>query len=236
MKIGEFRAIVRANRRRLTWWALSIVLAYTMLGFLILPAIVRWQLRKQLSERTHRKSTIEAVRLNPYAFSLTLRELRLDEPDGKPFASLGELYINFDPFFSLFTWSWDFSEISVKQPAGWVVRNPDGAFNFSNMFSKATNAPPSAGTSTRSAAPRTTIDKLRIEDGSFDFNDLSRALPFHHRFAPIRVGLDHFRTKPNTDNPYSFVASTGSGESFTYSGDVSVNPPRSSGTFKLEGI
>ena len=50
----------RRQRRLLIGVAL-----YTVIGFLILPAIIKWQLIKQLPKFTQRQAAVESVRVNP---------------------------------------------------------------------------------------------------------------------------------------------------------------------------
>ena len=80
------------------------------------------------------------------------------------------------------------------------------------------------------------VEALKIEDGQFSFTDLDRKKPFQRRFGPINVTLTDFTTRPKTGSPYSVVVSTKDGETFAWSGDVSIAPLYSAGTFKLTGL
>ena len=80
-------------------WAIRIAIVlvlYTVIGFSVLPAIIKSQMLKRLPALTHRRVTIQDVKLNPYALSFTLRGFSLTETNGDEFASLGELYVNFE--------------------------------------------------------------------------------------------------------------------------------------------
>ena len=61
------------------WGKIAVIalVIYSLLGFLVLPAVVKWQLRKQLPGLTHRVAKVEQVRMNPFALSLTVRGLAL---------------------------------------------------------------------------------------------------------------------------------------------------------------
>ena len=66
------------------------MLAYTLLGFLILPPIIRAVAVKQLSKQLERDVSIEKVKLNPYTLSATIRgllsgvEVHIKAPSGPP--------------------------------------------------------------------------------------------------------------------------------------------------------
>src|ERR1051325_2307493 len=77
--------------RRMRRWVMALAL-YSITGFLIAPAILKWQLVKQLPKFTRRQAAIRQVRMNPFALSLTIRGLALTETNGEPFAA-------FDPRF-----------------------------------------------------------------------------------------------------------------------------------------
>ncbi len=122
-------------------WAIRIgivLVLYTLLGFLVLPAVIKSQMLKRLPALTHRNVSVQQVKLNPYALSFTLRGLSLTETNGEEFASLGELYVNFQSI-SLLKRGLVFKEISVKRPSANIIRLADGTFNFSNLL---TNQPP----------------------------------------------------------------------------------------------
>ena len=117
-------------------WAIGIgivLVLYTILGFLVFPAIIKSQMLKRLPALTHRNVSVQQVKLNPYALSFTLRGFSLTETNGEAFASLGELYVNFQSV-SLFKRGLVFKEISVKHPSANVIRMADGTFNFSDLL------------------------------------------------------------------------------------------------------
>src|SRR5881409_3790998 len=88
------------------------LLIYTIVGFFIVPALVKSQLLKRLPALTHRQAAVQQMKMNPYALSLTIRGLSLTETNGEPFAGFDEFYANFE-LSSLFRWAWTFSEIRL---------------------------------------------------------------------------------------------------------------------------
>jgi len=198
------------------------------------PAIIKWQLVKQLPGLTHRQAIVQKVKLNPYALSLTIRGLSLTETNGEAFAGFDEFYINFQ-LSSVFRWAWTFSEIKLAHPTGNIVRDANGQFNFANLFSSAPATPP-ATTNQSKPLPAVIVQHLVITNGNIAFTDHTRTKPFHAEYGPVDVDLKDFTTRRDSNEPYSFVATTSDGESFAWSGKISVNPPRSAGEFRLLGI
>jgi hypothetical protein len=228
------------RQRMMKKWAIRIGVAvalYTIAGFLVLPAIIKSQMLKRLPALTHRNVAVQDVKLNPYSLSFTLRGFSLTETNGEEFVSLGELYVHFS-LSSVLKRGLVFSEISVKEPSANIVRLADGTFNFSNLL---TNAPPSeakpvAAPVGKQQLPLVMIDAMKIEEGRFAFSDLDRKKPFQRRFGPINVRLTKFTTRPNEGSPYSVVVDTEDGESFDWSGDLTIAPIHSAGTFAITGL
>lgn len=217
----------KGSRRRR--WVLIGLLFYTVVGFFVVPPIIKWQLRKQLPVYTHRQAAVKQVRVNPFALSLTVRGLALTETNGAPFIGFDELYVNFQ-LSSLFRWAWTFSEIKVSGPSANVIVLADGQFNFSDLLTN--NAP-----STKPfALPPALIQHLSITNALLTFTDHTTPTPFHTVYGPTYVELKNLSTRPNEDGPYTIEARTGEGEAFSWSGMVSLNPPQSRGQFKLRNI
>jgi hypothetical protein len=210
-----------------------VVLLYTVLGFFVLPAIIKSQMLKRLPALTHRNVAVQQVKLNPYALSFTLRGFSLTETNGEEFASLGELYVNFQAI-SLFKRGLVFKEISVTKPSANILRLATGLFNFANLLTN--SAPAKAQPVAKQQLPLVMIDELKIEDGQFSFTDLDRRKPYERRFGPINVRLTKFTTRPKEGSPYTIVVSTEDGETFAWSGDFTLTPLHSAGTFKLTGL
>lgn len=219
----------QAQRKRRRRWMLAAVVVYALVGFLILPAIVKWQLRKQLPGLTLRVAKVEQVRMNPFVLSLTIRGLSLTETNGTPFAAFDEFYANFQ-LSSLFRWAWTFDEIRLVHPTANLVRLKSGDFNFSNLLDlyASTNPP--------SAPPSLLIQSLIVTNGLVTVTDELVQPTFHTTYGPINVDMTDFNTHRDPEEPYSIVATTGEGESFAWSGRFSLRQLRSRGQLKLSGI
>src|SRR5262245_48480636 len=122
-------------RRRWVRWGFIVLLTYTIIGFLILPLIVRAVAVKQLSKQLDRQVTIRKVRINPYALSGRMQGLMIKDKDGEPFISWDEIYGNFQ-LSSFFGKAWVFKEVHASNPFIRVQINKDYTFNFSDLLKK----------------------------------------------------------------------------------------------------
>jgi hypothetical protein len=154
---ASYCSSISRRKRKLAVWALGLLLAYTVAGFLILPPIIRSVAVKQLSKQLGRGVSIEQVKLNPFAFSCAVRGLLIKDKDGQPFVSWDEVYVNLQ-LSSFFGHAWVIKEVSVSKPFVRVLVNKDNSFNFSDILAKFdTNAPP--------ATPKPTVTATNAEGG-----------------------------------------------------------------------
>ena len=207
------------------------MLAYTVIGFLILPLIVKAVARKKLSTELHREVSIESVRMNPFVLSATIRGLLIKDKDAQPFVSWDEVYVNFQ-LASFFGKPWVFKEVQTVNPFVRVQVNKDYSLNFSDLTEKG-----STNTASEPSKPLVLhIGQFRIMGAKAKYTDLTPRKPFERMLGPIDVALTNFRTDPDNKNPYAFNGTTDAGERFAWSGHFFLSPLRSNGDLSLENI
>ena len=221
------------RQRQWLVWLLSLLAAYAVIGFLILPPIIRRVAISQLSRQLDREVSIQKVKLNPFALSVAVDGLLIKDKDGQPFVSWDEVYVNFQ-LSSFLGRAWVFKEISTVRPFVRVQMNRDGTFNFSDLIAKfaTSNAPPAAA----SQPPVLHIDRLHIDGARAAISDLTMRTPFNRVIGPLDVNLENFDTSPGNKNPYSFAGTTDAGETFAWSGHFYLEPFRSRGEVLLSRV
>ena len=207
-------------------WAASALVCYTVLGFFVLPPIVRVIAVKQLSKHLGRPVTIQKVRLNPYMLSATIRGLLIKDKDGAPLLSWDKVYLNFQ-LVSFFSHPWTFQEVSLSQPFLRAQINKDYTFNFSDII---------AGRSPISRTGSWRINRLRLIDGKVSFTDLTPRIPFQRTVGPLQLTVTNFQTDPNHKNEFALCGISNGGEKFSWDGSFFLAPLRSEGEFSLDGF
>lgn len=225
--------ITPVARRR--WLVLiGVVALFTVVGFFVLPPVVKAQLEKRLSSELGRKVTVEKVRLNPYALSLTLENFAIREADeADVFLGWERLHVNFDALLSL-RGEWVLSEVVL---AGFAVRarvNRDQSLNFSDIIAKLTPQTPAPEKPKQPRPVR--IVRLQVAGARVDLADASRARPFATVLGPLTFDLTEFRTVSERGAPYRFEAATEAGEKLAWSGTLRAEPFHSAGELSLENI
>jgi hypothetical protein len=83
------------GRKKFSLGIAVFFVVYTIIGFLILPPIIKSVAVKKLSEALHRSVVIQEIKLNPYALSLTINGLTVRErEEPTDFVSFNSLYVN----------------------------------------------------------------------------------------------------------------------------------------------
>ncbi len=182
------RMIIRHRRKILTWTAACMAL-FALIGFLVVPPILKSVLTKQLTAALHREVSIREVRVNPFTLAATLRGVAVKEPeDSENFASFEELYVNLEAS-SLFRWAVVVKELRLTKPFIRIVRRQDQSLNFSDLLE---------GQKTQQDTPkkplRFSVNNIAIADGGLDFQD--QLAQKTHTIRDLNVGIPFLSNIP----------------------------------------
>jgi len=162
--------------------ALAAFLLVGVLGFLVLPPVVKSVLVGQLSEVLHRPVTVERVSINPYNLSLRLDGVAVQEKGGgETVAGFDSLYVNLASS-SLFRGGPVASEIRLDGPKLKIVRLADKRYNFSDLIDEFL-ARPKSDTPT----PPFSLNNIQISGGVLEFED--RPVDEKHVVSDITLTL-----------------------------------------------
>lgn len=232
------RGNVSTRAFRLRRWAIIVASAfalYNLIGFLVVPPIVRSQIAQRAGAALDREVQVERVRMNPLSFAIAVHGLRVVDRDGADLASLRELYINADPLASLFKLEWHLAELRLVEPRARLIVDEAGQANVADLITRY-SAPASEPKPDSGGLPRAGADEVRVERAAVEFADRSRPSPFHTVIGPMTFALERFTTRPDAASPYTFSGTTDTGESFSWSGSVSAAPLGSQGHVEFTGF
>ncbi len=147
---------------------IALAVFISIAGFLILPAVLKPVLTKKISEALNRETSIDQIKINPFALSATIKGFKLADP-GKngPFITFDELYVNVNVLTSIFRRALILEEIRLDKPYIGVTRKADGSYNFSDLIPKE---------ETKKEEPTKpflfSLNNIKITGGNIDFRDL----------------------------------------------------------------
>lgn len=164
---------------------------FTLFGFFILPPILKSILTSKLSEALHREVTIQQIKVNPYALTVTGRGLMVKERGGQePFLSCEEIYLNLQSLSAL-KMALVLKEVRFTKPYLRVVYHPDKTYNFSDLIEKRETK---LEEKEKGKPLRFSLNNIRVENGSIDFIDELKNLK--HTVRELNIGLPFLSNIP----------------------------------------
>ncbi len=113
---------------------LVLFILFNVFFFLVLPPLARRMAERKASEAFSRPVTIDSIRVNPYALSLTIRGIRVSDREGaEDFVSVGRIYVN-----AKAASAWKLAPVIgaayVDDLTVRIVREDASRFNFSDLM------------------------------------------------------------------------------------------------------
>ncbi|HXZ43212.1 MAG TPA: DUF748 domain-containing protein, partial [archaeon] len=186
----RYRDLLVRRFKRILLWTVVCLAVFALLGFFVVPPILKSVLTKQLTAALHRDVTIQQVRVNPFALSTTLRGLAVKEANGpETFLSFDELYINAG-LSSLYRWGIVVKEFRLTKPFIRLVRHQDQSYNFSDLLEGQKSQ---AGTPAKPM--RFSINNIRIINGGADIQD--ETVKDNHTIRELNIGIPFLSNIPS---------------------------------------
>lgn len=180
---AKLQAAVHSPRTKKN--GLRLLIAFVLvsvLGFFVLPPLVKSTLLEQLGKALHRPVAVSSVSINPYTLSVTLEGVAIKEREGgEVFASFDSLYLNLESV-SIFRGGLVLGEVRLVNPRLRVVRLPDRRYNFSDLVDEFLDKPRS-----NDPTPPFSINNIHLAGGVIEFED--RLLDEKHIVSDINMSL-----------------------------------------------
>lgn len=157
--------------RRVFVWLAALLVLFTVVGFFVLPPIIKSVLTKKLSETLGRQVTVQEVRVNPYSLTVRIDGVTVREKGtGDTFVRFDQLAVGLDPS-SLVRRALIVRRVTLQGPYVRVVLNKDGSYNFSDLLISQT---PAAQESNKKTPFKFSVSNIQLINGSIDFLDKSK--------------------------------------------------------------
>jgi Domain of Unknown Function (DUF748) len=225
--------LVRILRSKPVIISASVIVVYTLVGFLLAPYLVRHYVPTIVQEQLKKQAVIGEVRFNPYVFTFEVNDFRMDEPDGQPIVGFKRFFVDFE-LKSLFKWAWTFRQVSLEGPQVNAVIAKDGALNLAGL-APPSEEPPKPPEKDQ-APPRLLIEDITIDEGQIDFTDRRPSKPASITLRPLQLKIKNLTTLPGQEGPDSITATLGDGGTLRWNGEISLNPMATKGTLAIENV
>ena len=223
---------------RLAILALGLVLLYTLVGFFLIPYLIKAYAIPAVAEKLKRPVLVKDVELNPFTLSLWVTGFEIRETDQSALLGFDEFFVNLQAS-SLIRRAYVFDTIRLTLPFVSAKVSKEGRLNLLDLVppdDKSQPAAPPQAEKTPAEVPAIEIGEFEIAQAIVEFRDESKPKPYVLDIVPIHIVFKNFHTKPGGDNSYAFTAELGKGETLSWAGTVSLEPIQSSGKFSLSGV
>lgn len=204
---------------------------YAVLGFYLLPTLVKSKLPAFVQQETGRKASVATVRFDPFSLQLSLQGFELQEPGGQLFARVDDFYISIDALQSISQAALVIDKVSLNKPVVRIARDKGGEFNFKDLF-KSNNEAEREDT----AVFPLNIAKLSITEGKLDWEDAHFNSPEKETVYPINLSIENFTTQADNSSNFGLTLELNSGGKLDWQGIIGLNPLSSSGHIKLDNV
>jgi hypothetical protein len=209
------------------------LLIYTLLGFFVLPYLVRWYVPRFGRDQLKCTAAIGKVSINPFLLTLEANDFNLMESDGTPIAGFGRFFLALEVGGFLHRTT-RLKEVVLEKPVLSIAVEPDGSLNLAKLAPQSSE--PESKASPASDPARLVLDRFSLTGGGLKITDKRQDSPVTVEFQDISLDLKTLSTIRNQSGKYSLSAGTLSGETFRWEGEVCLLPFRSSGKIDLSGI
>ncbi|MEZ5638463.1 MAG: DUF748 domain-containing protein [Burkholderiaceae bacterium] len=204
----------------------GLLSAYLLIGFFVVPAVLKWQLESQLAERGH-AMRVGAVRFDPLRLRLDVDQLALADGQGEAMLGFEHLMVDLE-WRSIIDGAWTIADSQLLSPRVRFERARDGSHNFSVLLAQfRSDAPDAPDDTADSAMPSLRLAHVVLVDGQFEWRDKMLEQPLVSRIAPLQLELHGLSTL--ADAPGRFRSAHTAGESLDLHGNIALAPMQASG-------
>ncbi len=114
------------------FWIGLFLFVYMLIGFLLIPFIIKNEAVDFIDEEYNRDAKIENVAFNPFTFTLSIQGFLLNEKERGVFIKWGDFYVDLN-LFPLFSKVIDIEELIILRPEIQIIKKRED-FNFSDLI------------------------------------------------------------------------------------------------------
>jgi len=208
---------------------LGLVAFYFLFAWFGFEPLVKWAGPKFIADKSKHSLSIAEARFDPFALSVSVKGLKLAEPDGKSLLAFGELFVDFEAA-SLFKWAYTFETIRLTAPDARLELRPDGSLNWTALI----EALKSKEDEPDKPLPRLLIRRAVLEKGRVGVAD--RKVGFETALNPLDLTLTELSTLPDDKGAYTLAATTQPGARIRWKGDVTLKPIVATGELAIDQV
>lgn len=217
--------------RRLLWSAAAVAV---LLGGLWagVPRAVHYA-AGEWGKGIGRSLTLGEVEFAPWAWRLTVHDVRLNDRDGTPLFSAARLNVDAEAL-PLLIGRIELAELTLDTPRLWAVRNAQGEWNWTRLLRDAAG-PDTVPDEEASEPPKLLLTQLALNKGQLLLHD-RLAGDVQRQVLPLDFQLKNLSTLPNNQGRYRLAAELDDGTRLDWQGSLLLQPLQSDGVLNVAGL
>lgn len=185
------------------------------------------------AQKLGRKLTLGEVEFAPWAWRLTVHDLRLNDRDGTPLFSAARLNVDAEAL-PLLLGRFELAELTLDTPRLWAARNAQGEWNWTRLLRDAAG-PDTEPDEEASEPPKLLLTQLALNKGQLLLHD-RLAGDVQRQVLPLDFQLKNLSTLPNNHGRYRLTAELDDGTRLDWQGSLLLQPLQSDGVLKASGF
>lgn len=207
----------------------GLLAAYFLFAWFGFEPLLKWAAPKYIADKSRHKLQIDAARFDPFALSLSIKGLKLADPNGKPLLAFNEFFVDFDAS-SLFKWAYVFDQIRLSGPDAQLELLADGSLNWTPLI----EALKSEEEEEDKPLPRLLVRHIALEKGRVAVAD--RKVGFETALNPLDLTLRDISTLPDDKGAYTLAATLQSGARIQWKGQIGLQPMLATGELAVDQV
>ncbi|WP_321350614.1 DUF748 domain-containing protein [Halopseudomonas oceani] len=209
---------------------LIAVFAYSLVGVLLLPAIVLHVANQQLRQLANVPAKLERVEFNPFSFELTLWNLQIGE-EAAPEIAFRRAYADLE-LDSLWRGAVHLSNVELERAHIEARFDAEGQLNLLQLFKLPPSEPQQQESNTQPFP--VILDRIALIKNSFNFEDLRPSDTVEFAYDELSLELYNLSTLPDNSGEMVLTATGPYGASLDWKGELSLVPLRSNGQISVQ--
>jgi hypothetical protein len=199
-------------------WIITVFLLYVLIGFLILPVIIKNQMVSIINDQFKREAKIESVSFNPFTFELGVGDFSLLDKDHSVFLYWKNFTADLK-VFPLINNRIEVENATITEPTITIKKLNESEYNFSDLTKLQKNPPDTSW--------KVLIKKFAVYNSSLKFIDNSLSPPA--QIFIDSINFEAFNVRPLSSDTTKFRAALQirGGGKLIASGVVNLQPSSS---------
>ncbi len=222
------------KKNRLFIIVFSIIAIYTIVGFILVPNVVKSQLQDILNKNLTKDSKIGKISFNPFLFKILVEDFSIFDKKEITFSSK-ELLIDFSPINSIHEGHISFQKVNIKDAFIDIIQTKDGKLNLESLVKKQKNNENKQDKSEKNV--KFQIDKLALDNAKVKFTkQFKNKKDFKLDINSINNTFYDIGTFKNRLASYSFRALINQETNLEINGGIRLEPFKMYGNLRLQNF